>query len=164
MVSPPPPSHLVIDNNVNHLQARHFKEQDIDEFRECFYLYARSGQIKTMDELTVIMRSLGMSPTITELKSFMKDKGGKISFADFLDVMHSHTKKESIPKELIEAFRGMDPQRKVSISLSILTFAKPDYSPREPSQLKTSGTSLLSGERGSVLERVSQFRNDNQPQ
>ena len=67
-----------------------------------------------MDELTVIMRSLGMSPTITELKSFMKDKGGKISFADFLDVMHSHTKKESIPKELIEAFRGMDPQRKVS--------------------------------------------------
>ena len=97
------------------LQARHFKEQDIDEFRECFYLYARSGQIKTMDELTVIMRSLGMSPTITELKSFMKDKGGKISFADFLDVMHTHTKKESIPKELIEAFRGMDPQRKVSI-------------------------------------------------
>ena len=56
-----------------------------------------------------------MSPTITELKGFMKDKGGKISFADFLDVMHSHTKKESIPKELIEAFRGMDPQRKVSI-------------------------------------------------
>ena len=70
-----------------------------------------------MDELTVIMRSLGMSPTITELKSFMKDKGGKISFADFLDVMHSHTKKESIPKELIEAFRGMDPQRKVSIEI-----------------------------------------------
>merc|ERR1712079_152216 len=92
-----------------------FREQDIDEFRECFYLYARSGQIKTMDELTVIMRSLGMSPTITELKAFMKDKGGKISFADFLDVMHSHTKKESIPKELIEAFQGMDPQRKGTI-------------------------------------------------
>ena len=102
------------------MQARHFKEQDIDEFRECFYLYARSGQIKTMDELTVIMRSLGMSPTITELKSFMKDKGGKISFADFLDVMHSHTKKESIPKELIEAFRGMDPQRKVCIYIILL--------------------------------------------
>ena len=120
MVSlPPPPPHIQY-NNINHLQARHFKEQDIDEFRECFYLYARSGQIKTMDELTVIMRSLGMSPTITELKSFMKDKGGKISFADFLDVMHSHTKKESIPKELIEAFRGMDPQRKVCIYIILL--------------------------------------------
>merc|ERR1711992_406629 len=90
--------------------ARHFKEQDIDEFRECFYLYARSGQIKTMDELTVIMRSLGMSPTITELKSYMRDKGGKISFADFLEIMHGHSKKESIPRELLDAFRGMDPQ------------------------------------------------------
>ena len=68
-----------------------------------------------MDELTVIMRSLGTSPTITELKSYLKDKGGKISFADFLDIMHSHTKKESIPKELVEAFRGMDPQRKGTI-------------------------------------------------
>ena len=65
-----------------------------------------------MDELTVIMRSLGMSPTITELKTYMKDKGGKVSFADFLDIMHSHTKKESIPKELLEAFRGMDPQKR----------------------------------------------------
>ena len=72
----------------------------------------RSGQISTMDELTVIMRSLGMSPTITELKSYMRDKGGKISFADFLEISHSHSKKESIPRELLEAFRGMDPQRK----------------------------------------------------
>jgi len=95
--------------------ARFFKEQDIDEFRECFYLYARSGNIRTMDELTVIMRSLGMSPTITELKAYMKDKGGKITFADFLDIMHSHSKKENIPKELIEAFRGMDPQRRGTI-------------------------------------------------
>ena len=68
-----------------------------------------------MDELTVIMRSLGMSPTITELKTYMKDKGGKVSFADFLDIMHSHSKKESIPKELLEAFRGMDPQKRGTI-------------------------------------------------
>ena len=75
-------------------------------------IFTRSGQISTMDELTVIMRSLGMSPTITELKSYMRDKGGKISFADFLEIMHGHSKKESIPRELLEAFRGMDPQRK----------------------------------------------------
>ncbi|KAG0728294.1 Calmodulin-like protein 4 [Chionoecetes opilio] len=48
--------------------ARHFKEQDIDEFRECFSLYARNGTIRTLDQLTVIMRSLGLSPTIAELK------------------------------------------------------------------------------------------------
>lgn len=44
------------------------------EFRECFYLFARSGQIKTLDELTVIMRSLGLSPTISELAGYLKQK------------------------------------------------------------------------------------------
>merc|ERR1712243_121373 len=78
--------------------ARYFKETDIDEFRECFYLYARSGQISTMDELTVIMRSLGMSPTITELKSYMRDKKGKLSFADFLEIMHNHSKRNGFPR------------------------------------------------------------------
>merc|ERR1711963_657490 len=102
--------------------ARFFREQDIDEFRECFYLYARSGQISTMDELTVIMRCLGMSPTITELKSYMRDKGGKISFADFLEIMHGHSKKESIPRELLEAFRGMDPQRKGYIPAKVVEY------------------------------------------
>lgn len=82
------------------------------EFRECFYLYARRGQINTMDELTVIMRSLGMSPTIAELRDYMKQKGGKMAFADFLDVMHQNSTKENIPKELLAAFRGSDPNKK----------------------------------------------------
>ena len=79
------------------------------EFRECFYLYSRSGKIQTMDELTVIMRSLNMSPTIAELRAYMKAKNGKLSFADFLDVMHQHSTKENVSKELTEAFKGMDP-------------------------------------------------------
>lgn len=89
--------------------ARFFREQDIDEFRECFYLYARSGQIRGLDELTVIMRSLGMSPTISELKKYLKEYNGKLSFADFLSVMHSHTKVENIPQEIVDAFKGADP-------------------------------------------------------
>ena len=68
-----------------------------------------------MDELTIIMRSLGMSPTITELKTYMREKGGKLAFADFLEIMHTHSKKESIPRELLEAFRGMDPSKKGTI-------------------------------------------------
>ncbi|XP_071451221.1 calmodulin-like protein 4 [Hetaerina americana] len=95
--------------------ARYFREQDIDEFRECFYLFARSGQIKSLDELTVIMRSLGMSPTIAELKKYLKDKGGKMSFADFLDVMHIHSTVEDLPKEVVEAFRAGDHSRKGTI-------------------------------------------------
>ena len=65
-----------------------------------------------MNELAVIMRSLGMNPTKTELTNYMKEKNGKLAFADFLDVMHTHSTKENLPKELLEAFRCGDPQRK----------------------------------------------------
>ncbi|KOX72332.1 Calmodulin-like protein 4 [Melipona quadrifasciata] len=78
------------------------------KFRECFYLFARNGQIRTLDELTIIMRSLGLSPTIAELNKYLKDKGGKMSFADFLEVMHLQTRAEDLPKEVIDAFQAAD--------------------------------------------------------
>ncbi|KAL7638740.1 UNVERIFIED_CONTAM: hypothetical protein RMT77_010273 [Armadillidium vulgare] len=91
--------------------ARHFKEKDIDEYRECFSLYARNGQIRSLDQLTVIMRSLGMSPTIAEIKKYFKEKGGKMTFPDFLDVMHEHSKVEDVSTEVLAAFKGHDPKR-----------------------------------------------------
>lgn len=95
------------------LMAQNYPNYSIfAEFRECFYLYARSGQINSMNELAVIMRSLGMNPTKPELTTYMRSKNGKMAFADFLDVMHSHSTKEDLPKELLEAFRSSDPQRK----------------------------------------------------
>lgn len=78
------------------------------EFRECFYLFARSGHITTLDELTVIMRSLGLSPTIQELTSYLKKKNGRMSFADFLEVIHQHSRVENLPEEVIEAFKAGD--------------------------------------------------------
>lgn len=96
--------------------ARYFREQDIDEFRECFYLFARSGQIRSLDELTVIMRSLGLSPTIAELATYLKSKGGHMSFADFLEVMHVHSRAEDLPREIVNAFRAADAQGKGVLS------------------------------------------------
>lgn len=60
----------------NLIQALYFKEQDIDEFRDCFYLKTRPnvGQIVSVDELKTIMRSLGMSPTESELAHYFKEK------------------------------------------------------------------------------------------
>jgi len=93
--------------------ARFFREQDIDEYRECFYLNAKhGGTIKSLDELSLIMRSLGMSPTISELKKYLKDKGGKMTFADFLETVHQHNQTEKIPDEIIDAFKASDPQGK----------------------------------------------------
>ncbi|CAH0557722.1 unnamed protein product [Brassicogethes aeneus] len=95
--------------------ARYFKEEDIDEFRECFYLFARSGNIKSLDELTVIMRSLGLSPTISELAGYIKQKGGKMTFAEFLEVMHIHSRVENLPKEVVDAFKAGDLNNKGTI-------------------------------------------------
>nr|CAI5831702.1 unnamed protein product [Callosobruchus analis] len=85
------------------------------EFRECFYLFARSGHIKTQEELTVIMRSLGLSPTILEISSYLKQKvcvlinsGWKNELCDFLEVMHVHSRIENLPKEVIDAFKAAD--------------------------------------------------------
>lgn len=61
------------------------------------------------------MRSLGLSPTIQELTNYLKKKNGKMSFADFLDVMHQHSKVENLPDEVIAAFKAADPSGKGTI-------------------------------------------------
>ena len=35
-----------------------------------------------------------------------------MTFAEFLDVMHQHTKQEKIPKEIVQAFKGHDTARR----------------------------------------------------
>nr|KAF7427033.1 hypothetical protein H0235_006727 [Vespula pensylvanica] len=97
-------SFLILDS----LDVHRAERSSRYKFRECFYLFARNGQIRTLDELTIIMRSLGLSPTIAELNKYLKDKGGKMSFADFLEAMHLQTRAEDLPKEVIEAFQAAD--------------------------------------------------------
>lgn len=46
--------------------------------------------------------------------------GGKLSFADFLDVMHTHSKKERIPNEIEEAFLAWDTRKTGQITTSDL--------------------------------------------
>ena len=57
------------------------------------------------------MRSLSLSPTKHELELYFKQKGGKLTFADFLDVMHTHSGKEKLPDEITKAFRANDHNR-----------------------------------------------------
>lgn len=37
-------------------------------------------------------------------------QGGKMSFADFLEVMHIHSRIENLPKEVVDAFKAADPE------------------------------------------------------
>ena len=62
------------------------------------------------------MRSLRTSPTLPELKQYMKSKNGKMSFADFLEVMHTHTLKEKSTNEIQTAFKAADPDHRGTMS------------------------------------------------
>lgn len=90
------------------------------EFRDCFSLYARKGRIQSLDELTVIMRSLRTSPTMNELKAYLKNKNGSMSFADFLEVMHTHTQKEKSAQEIRAAFAAHDISKRGTIPVKEL--------------------------------------------
>lgn len=78
------------------------------EFRDCFSLYARNDYVDSVGTLMAIMRSLRTSPTPHELKQYLKSKQGKISFADFLEIMHTHSIKEKSTKEIQAAFQAAD--------------------------------------------------------
>jgi Ca2+-binding EF-hand superfamily protein len=74
-----------------------FTEKDIDTFREAFFLFAKNRKenpiyIRSVDELCLIMRSLGLSPTVKEITENMKKYNNKMSFSDFLEVVHSRGK------------------------------------------------------------------------
>ena len=59
----------------------------ITEFRDCFSLYAREKSINSIEQLTTIMRSLGFSPTITEVQQYFTEyqKGKRFSIVSFQD-------------------------------------------------------------------------------
>ncbi|CAG9810001.1 unnamed protein product [Chironomus riparius] len=104
---------------------KHFTEKEIDSFREAFYLFAKNRNenpiyIRTVDELVLIMRSLGLSPTVKEITSYMKKYNNKISFSDFLEVVHMHSKVEKLPDEILDAFQAYDTKNTGKINARIL--------------------------------------------
>ena len=85
-------------------------------------MFARSGQITKLDEITVIMRSLGLSPTINELAHYLRQKNGKIFFSDFLEIVHQHSKVENLPTEVLDAFKADDKGNRGMIRASELRY------------------------------------------
>lgn len=50
------------------------------------------------------------------MNQYLKSKNGKISFADFLEVMHTHTQKENSSKDIDAAFMASNPNKSRTIS------------------------------------------------
>ncbi|XP_025084183.1 calmodulin-like protein 4 [Pomacea canaliculata] len=91
--------------------ARFFSEAKIEEFKECFNFHARLDYITREGDLSIIMRSLGYSPTREEIASYYAKyatSDGRIDFAIFLDIMHSHSRVENCQKELLDALMAQD--------------------------------------------------------
>jgi Ca2+-binding EF-hand superfamily protein len=54
------------------------------------------------------MRSLRLSPTSKELDAYLKANDGRLTFAELLEVLHSHGTKEKPAEQIRAAFRALD--------------------------------------------------------
>ncbi|ELU01786.1 hypothetical protein CAPTEDRAFT_222210 [Capitella teleta] len=87
-----------------------------EKYREAFRLFDADGDgTITVDELEVVMKSLGHTPSRTELENMIGevdgDGNGQIEFAEFVDMMEKFgdfTGEDQREKDIREAFRIFD--------------------------------------------------------
>ncbi|XP_014663715.1 PREDICTED: calmodulin-like [Priapulus caudatus] len=109
--------------------ARFHSPKEIEEYRECFYLNARTGALISDDQLSHVMRSLGLSPTRRETTKYFQEKAtnNRVDFAGFLDIMHQHNAKEDVTGEVIAAFKLWDRHNRGYISARDLKHILSDF-------------------------------------
>ena len=88
-------------------------EEQIAEYREAFSVFDKNGDgAITREELGTVMRSLGQSPTETDLQDIINevdaDRDGTINFNEFLTMMGMKMEETNRVSELQEAFRLFD--------------------------------------------------------
>lgn len=85
----------------------------IEDFREVFQLFDRNGD-GTIDvkELSVVMKSLGQSPTDQELKDMVNsvdvDASASVDFEEFLQMISKKLASVDVQEEIKDAFREFD--------------------------------------------------------
>ncbi|XP_027707628.1 calmodulin-like protein 4 isoform X1 [Vombatus ursinus] len=97
--------------------AKFLSQDQINEFKECFSLYDKEqrGRIKAND-LIVVMRCLGASPTPGEvgrhLQDHKLDRNAELDFSTFLTIMHKQMQQEEPQKEILLAMLMIDKEKK----------------------------------------------------
>ncbi|EEB09679.1 calmodulin Cam1 [Schizosaccharomyces japonicus yFS275] len=108
------------------MTERTLTNEQIAEFKEAFSLFDRDqdGNI-TSNELGVVMRSLGQSPTAAELQDMINevdaDGNGTIDFPEFLTMMARKMKDTDDEEEVREAFKVFDKDGNGYITVDELT-------------------------------------------
>ena len=108
------------------INDHNFNEHQIGLFREIFSEFDKDGD-GTLDTKYVgtIMRSLGQSPTESELRDIIvevdADNSGYMDFSEFLTVMAHHIKEETDTKDdICTAFKVFDEAGRGTITVSDL--------------------------------------------
>ena len=102
--------------------SKEMKDPKTRELNEAFKMFDRDkdGLINYI-ELGYVLKSQGFNPNNQELIEMINDvdenEDDKITFEEFLILMHSRLKKEDIENELIEAFNAYDKSKKGVISV-----------------------------------------------
>ncbi|XP_026221251.1 calmodulin-like protein 4 [Anabas testudineus] len=106
--------------------AKFLKQDQINDFKECFSLYdrQRKGKIEAR-ELMTVMRCLGSNPTPSEVQRHLlshniQGRGGELDFSTFLSIMHQQLQQEAPEAEILEAMRMADKEQKGFILASEL--------------------------------------------
>uniref|UniRef100_F1L7U2 Calmodulin-like protein 4 n=1 Tax=Ascaris suum TaxID=6253 RepID=F1L7U2_ASCSU len=101
---------IVTSSSYTAKMTQYFTQQQIDEYRQCFYLYCQDGFAESASQLRYVMRSLGYSPTVPETVKYFNDHNKKVDFASFLEILHADSEKGDPMVEIIAALRGIDPK------------------------------------------------------
>eukprot|EP01088_Endostelium_zonatum_P004444 TRINITY_DN15695_c0_g1_i1.p1 TRINITY_DN15695_c0_g1~~TRINITY_DN15695_c0_g1_i1.p1 ORF type:complete len:150 (-),score=44.69 TRINITY_DN15695_c0_g1_i1:98-547(-) len=105
--------------------TEHLSEEQIAEFKEAFALFDKNGDGSiTSKELGIVMRSLGLHPTESDLREMIQevdtDKSGNIDFTEFLGMMARKMQDSEGEEEIRDAFKVFDKEGNGSISAAEL--------------------------------------------
>jgi calmodulin len=87
-----------------------FSDEELNEYHEIFSFFDRhhTGEID-LNELGLIVRSIGFHPSENRIKQFQKDYGdNQIDFQQFLQILICLTNEIEDEIDIIEAFRVFD--------------------------------------------------------
>ncbi|CAI2382640.1 unnamed protein product [Moneuplotes crassus] len=88
-------------------------DEQKNELKEAFSLFDKDGDgTITIDELSVVMKSIGQNGSREAVKEMVKDidddDDGEVSFDEFMKLMAKKMKEGETDEELIEAFKTFD--------------------------------------------------------
>ncbi|AOA67759.1 GQ68_00561T0 [Komagataella phaffii GS115] len=104
---------LTLYRVITAIMSDKLSEAQISEFKEAFSLFDQDQDGKiTSKELGIVMRSLGQTPTESELNDLIREidsnTDGSIDFPEFLTMMARKMRDSDSQAEIFEAFRVFD--------------------------------------------------------